>query len=481
MTNQSNMTTVERWSVFELTLQGPLTGNPFMDVSFAATFRYKHREVAVDGFYDGDGAYKVRFMPDQEGEWSYTTASNASALDGARGGFVCTKPGATNHGPVRVRNTYHFAYEDGTPHKSFGTTCYVWNHQGDALEEQTLRTLATAPFNKIRMCVFPKHYDYNKNEPPYHAFEKLDSGAWDTARFNPAFFRHVELRVSQLMELGIEADIILFHPYDRWGYSTMDRQTDERYLRYIVARLAAYRNVWWSFANEYDLMRTKTMLDWDRYFQLVQECDPSQHLRSIHNCHIFYDHSKPWVTHCSIQSSDLQRVSDWRAQYRKPVVVDECCYEGNINHGWGNISAQDMTHRFWAGVTGGGYVGHGETYMHPQDILWWSKGGELHGESPARIAFLKQIVESSPAAGLNPQDWHWDAPCAGQPGEYYLAYFGYRQPLFRDIQLPEERSFVIDLIDTFEMTIVRLPGQYSGKCRVHLPGKPCMALRITKA
>jgi hypothetical protein len=36
---------------------------------------------------------------------------------------------------------------------------------GAALEEQTLETLSTAPFNKMRMCVFPKHYTFNHNEP----------------------------------------------------------------------------------------------------------------------------------------------------------------------------------------------------------------------------------------------------------------------------------------------------------------------------
>ena len=36
---------------------------------------------------------------------------------------------------------------------------------GDAVQEQTLETLKKAPFNKIRMCVFPKDYAYNENEP----------------------------------------------------------------------------------------------------------------------------------------------------------------------------------------------------------------------------------------------------------------------------------------------------------------------------
>jgi hypothetical protein len=34
-------------------------------------------------------------------------------------------------------------------------------HQSEELQRQTLETLRTAPFNKIRMCVFPKSYEYN--------------------------------------------------------------------------------------------------------------------------------------------------------------------------------------------------------------------------------------------------------------------------------------------------------------------------------
>ena len=131
------------------------------------------------------------------------------------------------------------------------------------------------------MCVFPKHYAYNENEPVYHAFERTEIGEWDDTRFNPRFFQHLEKRVGDLLALGIEADLILFHPYDRWGYSMLEAETDDRYLRYVVARLAAYRNVWWSLANEYDFMleqdrmdklldekkrkRLKTEADWDRF------------------------------------------------------------------------------------------------------------------------------------------------------------------------------------------------------------------------
>jgi hypothetical protein len=289
----------------------------------------------------------------------------------------------------------------------------------------------------------------------------------------------LERRIGDLRDLGIEADLILFHPYDRWGYSTMPSEVDDRYLRYVVARLAAYRNIWWSMANEYDLMEAKTMADWDRFFRIVQTHDPYQHLRSVHNCRVFYDHSKPWVTHCSIQRHDLTQVNHWRETYRKPVVVDECAYEGNIHHNWGNITAQEMTHRFWEGFSRGGYVGHGETYLHPEDILWWSKGGVLHGQSPERIALLREIMEAGPQ--IDPLQSTWNLSRSGRGDSYALIYFGIHRPAFKEIPLPEEKRYTIEVIDTWEMTITKLDGTFSGTTRVDLPGKPHIALRIKEA
>ncbi len=471
---------VEQWGVFEITLEGSQEGNPFIDVTVRAQFMYKHRTVEVEGFYDGDGVYKIRFMPDALGTWRYVTMSNCEDLDGKAGEFECVAPSPDNHGPVRVRDTFHFVYEDGTPYLPFGTTCYAWVHQGDALEEQTLETLKSAPFNKLRMCVFPKHYRFNKNEPVYHPFEPDGAGGWDFTRFNPAFFRHLEQRVGDLRDLGIEADVILFHPYDRWGYSTMPPEVDDRYLRYVVARLAPYRNVWWSMANEFDLMEAKSMPDWDRFFKIVQASDPYQHLRSVHNCRVFYDHAKPWVTHCSIQRHDLAKTIEWRNLYGKPVVVDECAYEGNIPLNWGNISDREMVHRFWAGMVRGGYVGHGETYVHPEDILWWSKGGVLRGQSPERIAFLRRILEEAPVDYLEPLTSNWNTVCAGKEGDYYLFYFGIHQPAYREFTLPDNAAYKIEVIDTWAMTVAPLAGTVKGDVRVDLPGKPFIGLRVQK-
>jgi hypothetical protein len=332
------------------------------------------------------------------------------------------------------------------------------------------------------MCVFPKSYLFNENEPALYPYEGSLERGFDFLRPNPAYWQHLESRIDQLDELGIEADVILFHSYDRWGFSTMSRAADDLYVKYAVSRLASRRNVWWSLANEYDLLFDKTTQDWERFAAIVGDTDPSGHLLSIHNCREFYDHTRPWVTHCSIQRQDVYKTAEttteWRAAYGKPVVVDECAYEGNIDQGWGNITGEEMTRRFWEGAVRGGYVGHGETYLDANDVLWWAKGGTLKGTSPERIAFLRRVIEQSPGGRLEPVSLYWDAPTAGIKDEYELTYFGFNQPTYRRFVKSPERVYEVDVIDTWNMTIETLPGTYRGRFRIELPGKQYVAVRL---
>jgi hypothetical protein len=211
-------------------------------VAVSAAFEHGGKRVEVAGFYDGGGVYKVRFMPSEEGEWRYLTHSNRKDLDGKTGEFVCGKAGGViNHGPVGVKNTFHFGYADGTAYVPVGTTCYYWVFQSEALQEQTVATLKASPFNKVRMFVMPTA----DAEASVYPFEGTPPKGWDFTRFNPAFFQGIEKRVGELRDAGIEADVILFNVYDkgRWGYDAMGAANDDRYVRYVVARLGAYRNV----------------------------------------------------------------------------------------------------------------------------------------------------------------------------------------------------------------------------------------------
>lgn len=514
------MKQVEKWGAFELALPGHADGNPFLDYALRGIFAGAGEKAAVDGFYDGHGLWRVRFMPSREGVYRYEIAGDAIDAP-VTGAFEAVPPTGNNHGPVRVIEGTALAYADGTPHYSFGTTCYAWVHQDEALQETTLRTLSEAPFNKLRFCVFPKFYEFNRREPITHPFERGGGEGLDPAlvaqeqaqgplpgaepveadygfnylRPNVAHFQRFDRRIAQLRDLGIEADLILMHPYDRWGMNAMSAAACDAYLKYAVARWGAYRNVWWSLANEYDLIRTKTPEDWERYGTLISSRDPYRHMLSAHNCLKYYDFTKPWVTHQSLQRIDFYRhveeTDALLAQYGKPAVWDEICYEGNIGWGWGNITAQELVRRFWEAFLRGGHAGHGETYLDDNDILWWSHGGVLKGESAPRLAFLRRIMAQTPGRFMVRDEGLFDEvvgraetsqPHPGQPlaYDYCIHYLGIAQPMYRTLFLPEDEDFEVEVIDTWNMTVTPA-GVHRGTARIDLPGRQYMALRVRKA
>lgn len=498
---------VEQWDIFELSMEGSQEGNPFVGVQLSAIFSQQNQQTGTfkiyepEGFYDGNGIYKVRFMPDATGAWTYETKSNKEELNGIKGEFVCTPPTTNNHGPVRVRNDYHFAYADGTPYYPFGTTIYEWPFQPEARRKETIATLQQTPFNKARFLAVPPasdRYEEGSYALENFPFEGSPQEDWDFSRFNPEYFRQLEACVEQLNDIGVQADFILFRPYDkgRWGFDTMDELTNERFLRYVIARFAAYRNIWWSLANENSFIKHLSDEDWDHLFQIVEARDPYHHLRSIHNAGRIYDYNKPWVSHVSLQYYNAVRAFGvsplLRDIYRKPIIHDEINYEGNIEKRWGQLSAEEMTHRFWIALIGGSYATHGEAI----EGGWLSYGGKLEGKSPERIAFLRQIVEEGPEGGLEPIDQYYLTNMAGKNGEYYLIYFGEEALKQWDFELPrgveEGMRFQVDLIDTWNMKITPLDRVFETerldhytfvdkkKGKVKLPGKPYMAIRIQK-
>lgn len=518
------MQKVEKWSVFEVAVCGKADKNPFVDYDIKGTFSCEKETVTLDGFYDGEGVYKVRFMPSFEGVYTYKIEGSFSD-EMTEGTFEATEVvSENNHGMVRVTDQIHLGYEDGAPYYSMGTTCYAWVYQPKEIQEKTLETLKNSPFNKIRFCVFPKYYEFNTKEPQVYPFERGRGEGidWSLAekeskecivfpgmkkpivdfdfnyyKPNTEHFKNFDLRVKQLCELGIEADIILMHPYDRWGVNDMNKEACDLYIRYMVARYGAFRNVWWSLANEYDIIPTKTTQDWERYAAIICEKDPYVHMRSIHNCMCFYDYSKSWITHCSLQRTDFYSHCELTdkiiEKYNKPAVWDENCYEGNIQVGWGNITGEEMVRRFWESFMRGGHAGHGETYTDENDILWWSHGNILKGTSPERIQFLLDICKETPGKYLKSGIGLFDevvavagekvnevSPWSCCPAyEYEIHYLGFTQPSYRYFYLPEGQAYEFEIIDTWNMTVTPA-GIHSGDTKIDLPQKQYIAIRMKK-
>jgi hypothetical protein len=259
----------------------------------------------------------------------------------------------------------------------------------------------------------------------------------------------------------------------------------------------------------------KTIGDWDEYGEMLKKRDPYGHLISVHNILTLYP-KRNWMTHCSVQSGDINRIPVWKKEYELPVLIDECGYEGNIEYSWGNLSAFEMVHRFWWTVSRGGYCTHGETFHREDEILWWAKGGVLYGESSKRIAFLQQLLESLPQEwdildqpfgsnpNLDPADaeaikqheafqkvlaslpaYQRDALISFSPAmllgdDYRLQYFGCSCPVLTTVDLPQEGKYCVEVLDIWEMKRTLAADDISGRVKIGLPGKEGIAILITR-
>lgn len=490
----------------EIELTGPDMPLAATEVPLWAVFTHAGGQVRqVLGFWDGGRRYAVRFAAPIAGTWQWRTHSDEPSLDAVAGELEVAESG--DPGPVRVAERFHFAHADGTPFRPVGATVYNWIHQDHPLRESTVDAIADAGFNKLRFMVFPQAGGYIEHEPDLMPFEKTD-GRWDVGKPVIAFFQRLDELVARLGERGIQADILIFNAYDRghFGLDGLTEQEDAAYVRYLVARLGAYPHVWWSLCNEFDQLTDRPAERWDRAGNLLVDIDAHDHLRSIHNWIELHDHNQPWITHASIQNghvtTEFGRASLYRDVYNKPIMLDEIKYEGDVSDRWGHLTAEQLVHQFWIATVSGCYASHGESFVTESGSLHIVEGGPLRGASPARLNFLREVLEGLRVPGLDPID-KWDDPAsvAGVARDQYLHYLGDAAPAQWKFRLPQgntgERleqgdTFEVDVIDTWNMTVTPVGRRFvltdvqrndayaEDAAPVELPEGESIALRITR-
>jgi hypothetical protein len=195
---------------------------------------------------------------------------------------------------------------------------------------------------------------------------------------------------------------------------------------------------------------------------------------------------------------DPGRAELYRDVYRKPIVYDEVKYEGNIAKRWGHLSGEELVFRFWNATVAGTYATHGEMFANQDIPAWTYDGGQLQGQSPARLAFLRRILDESPAEGIDPIDKWQETNIGGLPGHYYLIYFGKEKPDSWPVVLPKPNlqdgmQFKAEILDTWNMTSTPVDGLFTLHQKdaynfadtqdrsITLPGRPWMALCLRLA
>lgn len=205
------------------------------------------RAVTRPGFYDGGRTYRVRFMPAEEGRWSYATVAAVPGLENQSGTFdvrraTDPKTRFARHGPVRIAASgTHLEHLDKTPFFFLGDT--VWN--GPLLAKpdhwQTfLGDRVAKRFTAIQFVMCAPWRTAPTNAEGLVAY----AGETDVA-INPEFYRRIDQRMDAIADAGmLSAPVLLW----AWGKRDAGQALSEadavRVIRYQVARYQAHPVLW---------------------------------------------------------------------------------------------------------------------------------------------------------------------------------------------------------------------------------------------
>jgi hypothetical protein len=394
--------TVEVYDFVELTLEGaPTAGNPFTDASVTGQFQRDGGEaVKVDGFCDAaDGSvYRVRFMPSRAGGYAYTVKFNQGGKEQTFSGRFTAKDGK-RRGPVRVDKNYpfHFVWEGTGEHYFWnGTTTYaLMGWRDEAVIRQTIDRLAALKVNRIRVAIIPPRVAggmqwYEPNVVTNERFtfrlnawvaarpDSLDDPGHDVTRFNLPHWQKYERLLAHARAKDMIVSVIFYvdgrvKGVDPFGKARMGGEDEQRYYRYAAARLGAFSNVMWDVTNEYRLFRDDAWAE--KMGAFLKECDPYDHLTSVHGHGDFRFMKSPWADYAMYQRWDEHGGNAFFVKARSeqeqtgrvvPQVNEEYGYEDHYPGPWGEgrkwpaRNADSRRRLAWEMYMGGGYQTTGE-------------------------------------------------------------------------------------------------------------------------
>ncbi len=286
---------VGRWEIQEFELHGrSLVENPFRGAALVGEFTAPSGKTTVaEGFYDGDDTWRLRFAPNEEGEWRYRL--HGEGVEILRDGRLrCVEPRGKGFIGIHPENPYAFAWADGTAYFPMGDTCYGLYDDSPitpALRREYLETRRSQRFNFVRMSV--GHSEARAAADPAFWAWGGTAAQPDLDHLNPVFFRGLDGLFRDLRARGMNVELLLLNFYRRPFTDTRlwTLERERLWLRYVVARYAAFDNLFlWTLANEYEthpdgryrLDRSGDVAWVKATAQLVKQLDPYHHPVTVH-------------------------------------------------------------------------------------------------------------------------------------------------------------------------------------------------------
>ena len=389
--------------------------NPIYDVKdFRIVFTAPSGKTkVVRGFWDGGKAWKVRFLPDETGSWTWKSqcADDKNAgLHNQQGSFVCKPNGKKDSifqkgGLSHQAGKYYLSYADGTPF--FWMACTAWNGALKSTDEEWqyyLNHRLKNNYNVIQL-VTTEWRGCDKNAEGLTSIE----GA-GYIRINPEFFKRIDQKIDEANEKGLVVSPVILWALPNGqgrhlspGY-TLPLEEAVLLAKYIVARYQGNQVIWTlgGDGRYYDDQEVKWKEIGRRVFNDIDHAPVTLHPHGSSWVGEIYAQEK-WYNLMSYQSShnNGERVVNWvnkgpmAEMWSKLKPMPYINMEPNYEEIGFRITAKDVRNAsYWslfatpiAGITYGAngiwpWLAEGEKILNHNDkggVTGWRKSLDFPG------------------------------------------------------------------------------------------------------
>ena len=442
------------------TVDAPDVHNPFVDATLTGIFEEVdgRHHWNIEGFCDSDDGsiFRIRFMPMRARSYKYS-------LKFVQGGFEKTATGifqavdAHRRGILRVDPQYpwHFIWAGTGEHFFFnGTTAYwLMGWRDDRTIQYSIERLHRLQVNRMRVTIAGREANSFFGEPvmtgpnwtvfiaawpAQNADDPLHPG-FDYARFNLPYWQKFERMLKFARDRDMNISLVL-DMNDSKVHPDAGSEDEHRYIRYAVARLAAFSNITWDLGDDLDYFRDEK---WTHDTgMLIQDLDPYKHLETSHpaasNAH--QDRASSWFGFTSYQQwsrDQHRRMLESRTLQEKAVRIipqtnEEYGYEDSYPL-WaapGSDSTDVLRRTAWDIVMAGAYQTAGETARRGTNIWPDTGGGWLNGRGDDTMTMF--IGYGHMVDFMTRFEWWKTNPhdelvnngnyCLADPGKIYAVY-----------------------------------------------------------
>lgn len=265
---QAGEITADQWDVLDIQFRADeLPVNP-MDVKFSASFSSeKGKSLSVEGFYNGNNEYLIRFTPPSAGTWSYSTSSPLTPLDLQSGNLTVQPAAGDRKGGIEInsQNRLSFAYANG---ESYFPIAFEsdWlfaldaaNADGIPKTQKLVDTLADNGFNQVVLNVYAYDVNWPKDDELDQRFDYGsptvfpflgNNNAPDYRSLNIEYFKRLDRVIEYLDQKGIVAHLMIYVWNKQVAWPEANSEADNRYFDYVVRRYQAYPNLVWDISKE---------------------------------------------------------------------------------------------------------------------------------------------------------------------------------------------------------------------------------------